>query len=283
MKQLLVMLMAGMALAVSAKSAVAEKIAAKCRVTASDRWCGGERTVFELNGCETWVVEPDKPAAGNPWAWIMEWPGAFAERTGSPALIAAGYRVVTFRPGFYKDGKFVSKPGNMNDARLVASRAFQKFVVDELGFAPKANLIGMSWGGFFSTRYAAAHPENVRKIYYDAPLMNFHGFYPDDSATERPDRIGSWAAALGKGESWMDDPRMPINLAGRIAAAKIPVLLLYGGQDQTVPPLLNCEVFAARFKAAGGDIVVRKRGMFGHHPHGLDPNKTQTIVDFFTK
>lgn len=68
-----------------------------------------------------------------------------------------------------------------------------------------------------------------------------------------------------------------------IAKAGIPALLLYGGQDQTVPPAQNCELFATRFKAAGGKITVQKRALFGHHPHGVDPDKTAVVCDFFAK
>jgi alpha-beta hydrolase superfamily lysophospholipase len=74
---------------------------------------------------------------------------------------------------------------------------------------------------------------------------------------------------------------MPINLAGKIAAAKIPVLLLYGGQDQTVDPKLNCEVFLKNFKQAGGNITVDKRWAYGHHPHGVELDETGRILKFF--
>ena len=76
---------------------------------------------------------------------------------------------------------------------------------------------------------------------------------------------------------------MPVNLAERIAKAGIPVLILYGGQDQTVLPAENCEPFAARLKAAGGKVEVEKRALFGHHPHDVDPDKTARIVDFFSR
>ena len=36
-----------------------------------------------------------------------------------------------------------------------------------------------------------------------------------------------------------------------------------------------------RDKAAGGKPIVNYRSLFGHHPHGLDPNKTAQIVNFF--
>ena len=75
---------------------------------------------------------------------------------------------------------------------------------------------------------------------------------------------------------------MPINLADKIAKAKIPVLLLYGGTDTVVPPDKNCELFIPRFKATGGNIKVFKRDMYGHHPHGFQgAANIGAIVDFF--
>ena len=38
---------------------------------------------------------------------------------------------------------------------------------------------------------------------------------------------------------------------------------------------------APAFSAAGGAVAVEKRDLFGHHPHGLDPDKTATISNFF--
>ena len=72
---------------------------------------------------------------------------------------------------------------------------------------------------------------------------------------------------------------MPINKTELVAKAGIPVLLLYGGQDQTVPPETNAELFEKRFREAGGDIKVVKRNLFGHHPHG-DEESSVRIVDF---
>ena len=165
--------------------------------------------------------------------------------------------------------------GGMSPKGVEIAKRFHDFLVGKLGFAAKANLIGMSWGGFYSTRYAAAHPEDVSRIYFDAPLMNFASF-----------NLSGWPAAKvwgsPEGGDWSKDPRMPINLADKIAKAKIPVLLLYGGADTVVPPSKNCEIFIPRFKAAGGNIKVFKRDMYGHHPHGFQgAENVGAIVDFF--
>lgn len=245
------------------------RIAAAHRIVGEDMWYGYRRTKFDFNGRVGWVVEPSvAPLPGTPWTWTMQWAEAFVDRTGVPDLLKKGYHHVTLE-------LFDTR---MDDAGVAAAAAFQAFLVKDLHFAPQANLIGMSWGGFFSTRYAAAYPQNVRRIYYDAPLLNFQSF-----ARANANGLGPWKATAPKDGAWAQDPRMPVNLAERIAKAGIPVLILYGGQDQTVLPAENCEPFAARLRAAGGKVEVEKRALFGHHPHGLDPDKTARIVDFFSR
>ena len=252
---------------------VAQAIAATKKVLRGDTWYGYNRTVFDFEGHEAWIVSPKcDPAAGLPWTWTMQWAEAYVDRTGVLDLLAKGWHHVTIETFQHR----------MDEEGLRVSRAFQKFLVEEIGFAPKACLVGMSWGGFFSTRYAAAFPECVGKIYLDAPLMNFDGFAKvGGTPTENAARIGPWANMPPADGNWSTDSRMPVNMADRLAKAGIPILLLYGGQDATVPPAKNCELFAEKFKAAGGKIDIRHRALYGHHPHGEDPDKTSSIVSFF--
>ena len=252
---------------------VAQRIAATKKVLRSDTWYGYKRTVFDFEGHEAWVVSPKcEPAAGLPWTWTMQWAEAYVDHTGVLDLLAKGWHHVTIETFQHR----------MDEEGLRVSRAFQKFLVEELGFAPKACLVGMSWGGFFSTRYAAAFPECVGKIYLDAPLMNFDGFAKvGGTPTENAAQIGPWANMPPADGNWSTDSRMPVNMADRLAKAGIPILLLYGGQDATVPPAKNCELFAEKFKAAGGKIDIHHRALYGHHPHGEDPDKTSSIVSFF--
>jgi pimeloyl-ACP methyl ester carboxylesterase len=244
------------------------KIASLYRIIGEDVWYGYKRTKFDFCGREAWIVEPSVAAAkGRPWTWTMQWAEAFVARTGVLDLLKRGYHHVTI-------DLFNTR---MDENGIACAAAYQKFLVEKLGFAPKANLVGMSWGGFFSTRYAAAHPENVRRIYFDAPLMNFDGFGNPDYG-----RIGVWAQRKPVDGNWTVNPEMPVNKAEDIAKAKIPVLLIYGGSDNVVPPAQNCLLFMERFKAAGGELKVIAHNLFGHHPHGLDYDKTYQIADFFS-
>lgn len=252
-----------------------ERISRRYAVKSTDVWYGGERTVFDFDGYDAWVVEPPakKPIANDkPWTWTMQWRDAFVPRTGVPRLLEKGWHHVSIDTFTHR----------MDETGLAVSRRFQEFLVKELGFATKACLIGMSWGGFYSIRYANAYSENVASIYLDAPLLNFNGFGGD--ATKTPTAaaalIGPWAQVAPKDGNWSTDLRMPVNQVESIARAGIPILLLYGGQDQSVNPVLNCELFAKRFKLAGGKIEMLRRGSYGHHPHGCEESES-TISEFF--
>ena len=209
----------------------------------------------------------------------MEWPTAFQDRVGVKALLTAGYRWVTFNPA----SKTVYA-GNQNDEMIAKRRAFQRFLVEGLGYAPKCGLIGMSWGGYYSVRYASTHPECVCAAYLDAPLLDFstlRGFKEADSATRK--RIMAYYPFATAEYDGANDPFQSVNRAEPIAKAGIPLLILYGGVDVVVPPEANCMKFAAAFEKAGGDLMIERRGRYGHHPHGVEPNEVQRLVNFFDR
>ena len=255
------------------------RIAARFPLIGQDRMQGFLRTKFTMDGCEAWVVEPETPAADGRWVWCMEWPTAFQDRVGVKALLTAGYRWVTFNPA----SKTVYA-GNQNDEMIAKRRAFQRFLVEGLGYAPKCGLIGMSWGGYYSVRYASTHPECVCAAYLDAPLLDFstlRGFKDADSATRK--RIMAYYPFATADYDGANDPFQSVNRAEPIAKAGIPLLILYGGVDVVVPPESNCMKFAVAFEKAGGDLMIERRGRYGHHPHGVEPNEVQRLVNFFDR
>jgi pimeloyl-ACP methyl ester carboxylesterase len=276
-------LSAGAADAVSSTNKVSgtdgARIATRFHVTGQDRMQGFLRTKFTMDGCEAWVVEPDSPAPDGRWAWCMEWPTAFQDRVAVKALLAAGYRWVTFNPA-----SRTVYAGNQNDEMIAKRRTFQRFLVEELGYAPRCCLIGMSWGGYYSVRYASTHPDCIGAIYLDAPLLDFSTLagFSDPSGTTR-EKLKRYYPFITDSYCGADDPFQSVNRAGPIAKAGIPVLILYGGVDTVVPPEKNCIRFAEAFEKAGGDLTIERRGRYGHHPHGVEPNEVQRIVNFFDR
>ena len=244
------------------------KVAKKCTIKREDMWHGYRRTQFEFKGRTAWIVEPSiKPFEGMAWAWTMLWPDCNVERMQVAELLKRGFHYV------YID-LFDTR---MDDAGVAAAAEFQSFLVKDLGFAPKANLIGISWGGFMAAQYAVAKPANVARIYFDNALLTFDGYTSSAKVG-----LGSWGKAVPAG-GWRDDPRMPVNRAGDIAKAGINALLVYGTSDIAVKPSFNSAAFAAKFKAAGGDVKVLTHAEYGHHPHGVEPGEAKTVMQFFTE
>lgn len=243
---------------------LSRKVARHHQVIRQDAWYGGRRTVFDFQGYEAWIVEPPEgvtPLENRPWTWTMQWKTAFVPRMGVPELLRCGFHHVTI-------DTFSRK---MDAEGLRVSKAFQDYLVREIGLAQKSTLIGMSWGGFFSVRYAAAHPECIERIVLDNPLLDFGTTFRED--------IGSWVASRPKDGNWTASPEMPVNKAEAIAKSGIPVLLLYGDSDTVTRPEVNALPFFARVQKAGGRISKVCRPLHGHHPHGEEPGIT-TIIDF---
>ena len=46
---------------------------------------------------------------------------------------------------------------------------------------------------------------------------------------------------------------------------------------------LGAAVLLAAGEAAGGELTLVRRSTFDHHPHGLEPNETPLIVNFFNR
>ena len=244
------------------------KVAAKYRIVRQDMWQGCRRTHFDFNGRKAWIAEPSvAPRKDSAWIWNMLWPECDAGRTCVADLLKAGFHYAYIE-------LFDTR---MDKTGVEAAEAFQAFLVNELGFAPKANLVGLSWGGFMAAQYAAAKSANVARIYLDNALLTFDGYKPTANGGLR-----SWADATERvPPAWRDDPRMPVNLAPSIAKAGISVLAVYGTSDAYVSPGANTKAFLAKFTAAGGKATVIAHSEYGHHPHGVEPHEANTVIQFF--
>ena len=206
-------------------------------------------------------------------------------------LLTAGYRWVAFNPAYVgildpAHGKMSA--GNQTDEMVARRGRFQAYLVKTLGLSPKCGLIGMSWGGFYSVRYASIRPQDVTAMYLDAPLLDFttlSSYCRTDKNTgekvgefKKLARYYDFATANYVGK---EDPFQSVNRAVPIAAAKIPVLCVYGGSDGVVPAEKNILRFAAEFEKAGGHLKLWRDNRRGHHPHGLDKGEQQVFVNFF--
>ncbi len=221
-----------------------------------DEWHGFRRHHFTVDGFHAWIVEPKStPADDGRWSWCTVWPDAFVDRVGIELLLSNGYH----------HGHIDAFSTRANPKGIEAMGHFQDMMVS-MGLAPKANLIGMSWGGYFSLRYAEENPQRIAAIYLDAPVCNAADPHP--SAAER---VAEIAACYGLTvEQLKTSPLNPLNRLEVLVNAKIPMLCATGETDQSVDVNTNINLVEARMKELGYILPIVRRPYWGHHPHGFD-------------
>lgn len=228
-------------------------------------WYGFKRHNFELDGHRGFIVEPPNPAPGLPWSWCLQWAEAFVPRTPALKLLERGFHHVHL-------DVFDTR---MNPEGVAILEKFYK-LLRSMNFHPKAALIGMSYGGMFSLRWAAEHPETIGAIYLDAPVCDLAFCKQKRGMAENMAAYGVSSVAELRAH-----PLSPLNNVRPVAEAKLPILCIRSGQDQTVTPRTNIDLFSRRLQAAGGDITIVRRDFYGHHPHGLDDPRP--LVDFILR
>lgn len=235
-------------------------------------WHGFARYDFPIDGKDAVVVAPAEPARGRPWVWHGEFFGHKPEP--DIALLKRGFHVVYLRV-----------PDMLGAPAAVRHwEAFYRELTEKYGFARKSALVGLSRGGLYCYNWAAAHPDRVACLYGDAPVCDFK----------------SWPGGKGKGKGsprdwklvlqqygFADDAaalaydKNPVDNLAPLAAAKVPLLHVYGDADDVVPWDENTGLIAERYRKLGGSITLIAKPGVGHHPHGLtDP---APIVEFISR
>lgn len=227
-----------------------------------DAWRGFRRLRFPVQGCTAWVVEPKEPAPGKPWTWCMEFPDAFTERTGVPALLEKGFHHLHLEVG----NTFGSPP---------ALRHFDAFysVVTNAGLASRGNLIGISRGGLYAYNWAAQGPHRVAAIYGDAPVCDFKSWPGGRGAGKGSP--GDWRKLIAD-YGFRDEAEAlqygsnPVDQLRPLARAGVALLHVVGDVDDVVPVAENTGLVEPRYRALGGTVTILHKPGVGHHPHGLD-------------
>jgi pimeloyl-ACP methyl ester carboxylesterase len=233
------------------------------------RWFGFERFDFEVDGKPVLVVAPKREAPGRPWLWQ----GEFFGHKPNPdlALLGRGFHIV-----------YMSVPDLFGSPVAVRHwNACYRRLTEEYHFAKKPALIGLSRGGLYVYNWAAANPDRVGCIYGDAAVLDFKSWPGGFGAGKRSDQ--EWARLLDAYGFKTDDEakaysKNPLDTLGALAAAKVPLLHVYGDADEVVPWKENTGLLAERYRQRGGNITLIAKPGGKHHPHGLDDSTA--IVDF---
>jgi pimeloyl-ACP methyl ester carboxylesterase len=240
------------------------------------QWNGFQRHDFPVDGVNVIVVEPAEPLPGRPWAWRGEFFGAFPN--ADIELLKAGWHLASMKvPDLFGSPRAVAHWEKLYD-----------LLVRDYGLSPKPGLIGLSRGALYCMAWAAAHPDKTLAVYLDNGVCDFKS-WPGGKPKALGTGVGSpqeWQKLL-RAYGFKDDGEAiayklnPVDHLAPPAGAKIPLLLVYGDSDRTVPHRENAEVVYDRYKALGGPVERIVKPGADHHPHGLtDP---RPIVEFFER
>ncbi|MDB5336171.1 MAG: alpha/beta hydrolase [Planctomycetaceae bacterium] len=233
-------------------------------------WNTFERFDFTVDGKDAIVVVPAKPAPGRPWLWRAEFFGAFPN--ADIELVKRGWHLV-----------YINVQEQYGSPHAMAAwEKFYEVLVKDHELHAKPGILGMSRGGMYALAWGMAHPDKTLAIDLDNAVCNPKGLIGNPKVAGSPE----WKNLL-KAYGFTRDAdvlaykNFPIDNLGRLAEAKVPLLLVYGDSDKTLPHTQQSQVLWDRYTALKGPIERQVKVGGDHHPHSL-PDPTP-IVEFFER
>jgi predicted esterase len=201
--------------------------------------------MFEVNGRNAFVMQPEQPAAGNPWVWYAPTLKNYPHRSQQfyfEQLLEHGIAVAGYDLGEVRGAPESSKNFTGFYDAMVAK-----------GYSSKPVLLGQSRGGLMMLCWAFRNPDKVGA---------FAGIYPVCNIASWPLKHSKRSVLRDYGMSEEDilkqlDSFNPAgNLAG-LAAQKVPMFIIHGDSDRVVPSRDNSELIKKAYEKAGGKIEVK--------------------------
>lgn len=198
------------------------------------------------------------PDGGHPWIWRPAFFGAYA--SVDKALLEQGFYLV-----YYDVTDEYANPSSLKDGDQ-----FYKYLTKHYGLAKRMILEGFSRGGMYAIDWAANYPHKVACLYLDAPVCDVFSW----PGQNREEWNNDWKNFL---DAWnMTDETVaeftanPIDMLQPMAEKKIPVILVAGEKDKTVPYSENGAVLVERYKSLDGVIETLLKPGCDHHPHSME-------------
>lgn len=232
-------------------------------------WHDFKRLDFQFEGRDCILVCPKTPIDGNKWLYKTEYFDAFPSL--SIDMLNRGYYVAHMK------NKSRLCPPEDTDTRP----RFCESLAREFNLNPKCALVGMSCGGMQAVYFAAKYPQYVACAYLDAPVMNYLS-WPFALGESIDDRSQEFIDNMGLGLSDMLNFRNhPIEQKEKLLKSCVPIILVSGDSDKTVPFCENGQLLWDYYKEQGVEIDVIIKAGGDHHPHGLADNTP--LIEFIEK
>ena len=226
------------------------------------QWHGGIKYDFTFDGKKALFVAPQSPRMDRAWifrpAFFGAFPNADIELLKNGFFLA--YLDLTHR---------YASPAAMDDADK-----FYKFAVEKCGLSQKLVVEGLSRGGAFVLCWANRDPSKFAAVYADAPVCDFNSWPSPKREKLFRQFLAEWN--IKSADKFRGNP---VDNFANLAQSGVPLLLIAGDSDKTVPFGENGKIYAQRFQNAGGNLTMTIKKGCDHHPHGLaDPAPTVAFI-----
>ncbi|WP_337040601.1 SGNH/GDSL hydrolase family protein [Emticicia sp. 17c] len=235
-------------------------LAQKITEQKSENWHGFEKISFLLDGTPAYYVKPPKALAGNPWVWRAHFPDWHT--TMDSLLLQKGFYVA-----------YINTNDRFGDSQAMLKwDDFYHYLTQDLSFAPKLALEGVSRGGLYVYGWAKRNPEKVSCIYTEAAVCDFKSWPGGKGKSKRDEK--AWKQLLDvygfSEEQAIAYDNNPIDHLEGLAAYKVPLLHVISLNDKLVPPDENTFPLVEKYQQLGGPAYVytMSRGaqtLEGHH------------------
>jgi pimeloyl-ACP methyl ester carboxylesterase len=201
--------------------------------------------ILEIEGHRGFLYRAPTPAPGQPWVWFaptIRGMSIALRRVYFEGWLQAGISIAGYDLGEVRGSPTSTQQFN----------SFYASLVDQ-GFSPKPILLGQSRGGLMLLSWAVAHPQQVRA---------FVGIYPVCNLTSWPLKNSKTTTladfAMTENELLADLPRYnPIDKLQGLLENRVPMFIVHGDSDSSVPFSENSAILQKRYTAGGGVIQVK--------------------------
>lgn len=235
-------------------------------------WFGFEKEEFDFKGRNAIVVFPKSANSERNWLLKTEYFGAFPNL--QIEMLNRGWHLAYIE----------NKHRWCCDEDLILKKEFYDFLIEKYSLNRQFVPVGMSCGGMFAVKYAAMFPTTVSCLYLDAPVMNLLSC-PGDIGVGNSGLYEEFVGKTGMTMSQLICYREhPIDKLSVLVENKIPVVIVYGKEDDVVPYSENGAVLEKCYIQNNLKIKAIGKDGCGHHPHGLeDPNIIADCIEEFIR
>lgn len=234
-----------------------------------NNWNGFKCEEFDFKGRNAIAVLPENPNGS--WLFKTEYFGAFPDL--EIEMLKRGFAVLHVN-------NITRWNKHPEDTDIKAQ--FADFASKKYNLKKTCVPVGMSCGGMQAIYFAAKYPEYVSAMYLDAPVINLLSC-PAGLGGKATDALyAEFQAATGMSISKLLSFRNhPLDHFEALVENDIPVFLVAGDSDGTVPFEENGALLDEYYKKHGGKIETVVKPGCDHHPHGLSDNTP--IIEFILK